>query len=272
MPEIDLSRVCAAPPVVHGVVGSVVNDGEMQNMPDLSPSTREALLRVGTSTLTGALHRRGLSSMFMQNVLPVHPDMPRMAGLAFTMRFIPSREDKDAPGALGRSPVQRTAMEECPPGYVLVIDSRGDARAASAGDLYVGRLKARGCAGIVTDGGLRDTEGIIKTGLPAYCQRASSPPSPIAHHPADLNLPIGCGGVAVYPGDVIVGDCDGVVVIPPDIADALAREALDTTLYEAFAEQEVARGRTLVGLFPTAGEDAKRDFEAWKKTRSDARS
>ncbi len=237
-------------------------------MPELSSATREALMRVGTSTLTGVLYRRGLRNMFLHDVLPIRPDMQRMVGLAFTMRFIPSREDKDAPGAPGRGQVQRTAMEECPPGHVLVVDARGDARAASAGDIYVGRLKARGCAGIVTDGGLRDTEGVFKTGLPAYHRRPSSPPSPVAHHPADLDLPIGCGGVAVYPGDVIVGDCDGVVVIPPDIAEAVAEEALATTLYDEFAEQEVARGRALLGLFPVAGEEAKRDFEAWKKSRS----
>ena len=207
--------------------------------------------------------------MFMQDVWPIRPDMARMVGIAFTMRFIPSREDKDGPGAPGRGTIQSKAMETGPPGHVLVIDSRGDARAASAGDLYVGRLKARGCAGIVTDGGLRDTEGIFKTGLPAYHRRASSPPSPIAHHPCDLNLPIGCGGVAVYPGDIVVGDCDGVVVIPPDIVDEVAQEALATMRYEEFAEAEVARGRALPGLFPVAGEEAKRDFEAWRKARGD---
>ena len=217
-------------------------------MSELSPKTREALLRVGTSTLTGVLNRRGLRSMFMQDVWPIRHDIPRMVGIAFTMRFIPSREDKDGPGARGpRAPIQSQAMETCPPGHVLVVDSRGDPRAASAGDLYVGRLKARGCAGIVTDGGLRDTDGIFKTGLPAYHRRASSPPSPIAHHPCDLNLPIACGGIAVYPGDIIVGDCDGVVVIPPDIVDEVAEEALTTTLYEEFAEEEVARGRALPG-------------------------
>jgi regulator of RNase E activity RraA len=237
-------------------------------MSTLQPKTRDALLRVGTSTLTGLLHRRGLRSMFMQDVWPIRRDIPRMVGIAFTMRFIPAREDKDGPGAPGRGSIQSQAMETCPAGHVLVVDSRGDARAASAGDLYVGRLKARGCAGIVTDGGLRDTEGIFKTGLPAYHRRASSPPSPIAHHPCDLNLPIGCGGVAVYPGDILVGDGDGVVVIPPDIVDALAEEALATTLYEEFAETEVARGRALPGLFPVAGEEAKRDFEAWKKARA----
>jgi len=240
-------------------------------MGELRPKTREALLQVWTSTLTGLLNRRGLRSMFMQDVWPIRPEIPRMVGIAFTMRFIPSREDKDGPVARGRINIQSQAMETCPPGHVLVVDSRGDARAASAGDLYVGRLKARGCAGIVTDGGLRDTEGIFKTGLPAYHRRAASPPSPIVHHACDLNLPIGCGGVAVYPDDIVVGDCDGVVVIPPDIVDEVAQEALATTLYEEFAEEEVARGRALPGLFPVADEMAKRDFEAWKKGRTDKR-
>jgi regulator of RNase E activity RraA len=236
---------------------------EGARMTELSAATREALLRVGTSTLTGTLSRRGLRNVFLQDVWPIRPDLPRMVGLAFTMRFVPFREDRTVRGSL-----QQKAMEECPPGHVLVVDARGDARAASAGDLFVGRLKARGCAGIVTDGGLRDTEGIAKTGLPAYHRRPSSPPSGIVHQPIDLGLPIACGGVAVYPGDVLVGDADGVVVIPSDIADAVAEEALASTLYDEFAEEEIARGRSLIGLFPAAGEEAKRDFEAWKAART----
>lgn len=238
----------------------------------LNDSTKEALLKVGTSTLTGILHRRSLRNMFMQDVNPLRLTQSRMVGLAFTMRFIPSREDKSGPNAPNGGRTQVQAMEECPPGHVLVIDSRGDARAASAGDLYIGRLAARGCSGIVTDGGLRDSEGILKTGLPAYLRRPTSPPSPIVHQPIDLNLPIGCGGVAVYPGDVIVGDCDGVVVIPADIADAVAEEALAATLYDEFAEAEVARGRPLPGLFPIVGPEAKKDFEAWKLKRAPGRS
>jgi regulator of RNase E activity RraA len=234
-------------------------------MTELSSITREALLRVGTSTLTGILSRRGLKNMFMQEVWPIRPDQPRIVGPAYTMRFIPVREDKARAPAAG--PIQQQAMEGCPPGHVLVVDARGDPRAASAGDIYCGRLKARGCAGIVTDGGLRDTDGIAKTGLAAYHRRPSSPPSGIVHQPIDLGLPIACGGVAVYPGDIIVGDVDGVVIIPPDIVDAVAEEALATTLYDEFAEEEVARGRSLIGLFPGAGEDAKRDFEVWKKVR-----
>ena len=177
MPEIDLShirnlpmaprRVVEVPPANHQITCR-----RKAAMTELSEKTRDALMRVGTSTLTGALQRRGLRSMFMQDVWPVRPNMKRMVGPAFTMRFIPSREDKDGPGAKGpRSNIQPQAMETCPPGHVLVVDSRGDARAASAGDLYVGRLAARGCAGIVTDGGLRDSEGVFKTGLPAYHRR-----------------------------------------------------------------------------------------------------
>ena len=238
-------------------------------MAELSPDLREALAKVGTSTLTGVLNRRGLRNMFLQDVWPIRPGMPRLVGPAFTMRFIPSREDKDGPNAppANRSQIQRQAMEECPVGHVLVVDSRGDPRAASAGDLYVGRLKARGCSGIITDGGLRDTDAIAKIGLPAYHRRPSSPPSPVVHRPVDLQLPIGCGGVAVYPGDIVVGDRDAVLVIPPDIVEAVAEEALRNYEYESWAELEVARGRPLKGLFPVAGDDAKRDYEAWRKAQ-----
>jgi regulator of RNase E activity RraA len=234
-------------------------------MSELPAATKAALMKVGTSTLSGILNRRGFRNMFMQEVWPIRPEMPRMVGMAYTMRFIPAREDKAGPRPGG--PIQQQAMEGCPPGHVLVVDARGDPRAASAGDLYVGRLAARGCAGIVTDGGLRDTEGVTKTGLPAYHRRPSSPPSGIVHNPVDIGLPIACGGVAVYPGDVIVGDCDGVVVIPPELADEIAAEAVATTIYDEFAEQEVAKGRSLIGLFPTANDEAKRDFAAWKRAR-----
>ncbi len=232
-------------------------------MPEMKPETRAALLTCATSTLTGALNKRGFKNLFLQNVHPVRLDMPRMVGYAYTLRFIPAREDKTGTRGTG----QVKAMEECPPGHVLVIDSRGDARAASAGDLYIGRLAARGCAGIVTDGGFRDSEGIMKTGLPAYHQRPSSPPSPIVHLPLDIGLPIACGGVAVYPGDVVVGDVDGVVIIPPEIADEVAAECAETTLYETFAEEEVAKGRSLVGLFPAISEQAKADFAVWRKQK-----
>ena len=188
-----------------------------------------------------------------------------MVGIAFTMRFIPSREDKDGPNSKNRSTVQPQAMEECPPGHVLMIDSRGDSRAASAGDLYVGRLKARGAAGIVTDGGFRDTDGVFKTGLPAYHRRPSSPPSPIAHRPVDLQAADRLRRRRGLSGRHRGGDRDAVLVIPPDIVEAVAQEALNT-----YSLRGIRRGRggarpLAKGLFPVAGEEAKRDYEAWKK-------
>src|SRR4030095_9642727 len=162
------------------------------------------LAKVGTSTLTGVLNRRGLKSMTLFDVWPLRPEQRAMVGIALTLRFISSREDMDGPTSKNRSMVQPQAMEECPPGHVLMIDSRGDSRAASAGDLYIGPLKARGAAGVVTDGGFRDTNGVFKTGLPAYHRRPSSPPSPIAHRPVDLQLPIARRRRAGYPGGHVV--------------------------------------------------------------------
>jgi len=232
----------------------------------LSAATRDKLKTVSTATITTALFKRGLRQQMIQDVHPLDPQKPTMVGEAFTLRYIPAREDLNPITVFqDRSHPQRKGIEDCPPGAVFVIDSRKDARAASAGAILVTRLMKRGVAGIVTDGGFRDSEGVLKTGLPVYHQRPTSPPSPIAHRPCDLNLPIGCGGVAVYPGDIIVGDVDGVVVIPADIVDEVAEECTATTLYDEFAEAEVARGRPLKGLFPVAGEEAKKDFEAWKK-------
>ncbi|MSP01227.1 MAG: ribonuclease activity regulator RraA [Acetobacteraceae bacterium] len=232
-------------------------------MAELTQKIKDILNGTATSTITGFLNRRGLNNMFLHDVSPLRLGMKRMAGIAYTLRFLPQRKDKSSP--LGSA--QQTAMEQCPPGHVLMIDSRGDARAASAGDLFIGRLAARGCAGIVTDGGFRDSEGVLKTGLPAYHQRPVSPPSGIAHLPYDIGLPIACGGVAVFPGDIIVGDCDGVVVIPPDLLEEIATECEAQNIFDEFAEAEVAKGRSLIGLFPNQDEKCKADFAAWKKAR-----
>src|SRR5258707_815254 len=137
-------------------------------MTALSSDLRDALAKVGTSTLTGVLNRRGLRSMTLYDVWPMRPEQPGMVGIAFTMRFIPSREDKDGPTSTSRSMVQPQAMEECPPGHVLMIDSRGDSRAASAGDLYIGRLKARGAAGVVTPGRVRGTHRAVQSRPPGH--------------------------------------------------------------------------------------------------------
>ncbi|RVD30598.1 ribonuclease activity regulator RraA, partial [Mesorhizobium sp. M4A.F.Ca.ET.020.02.1.1] len=163
----------------------------------LSDTVRAKLEAVSVSTLTTVLFKRGFRSRLIQGALPIGGAGVRMIGPAFTLRFIPEREDLDTMAEYAKpTHVQRRAIEECPPGHVLVIDARGDASAASAGDIMMARLKARGCAGAVTDGGFRDTADIAALGFPAYHQRPAAPSTPIRHHPVDLNLPIGCGGFA----------------------------------------------------------------------------
>lgn len=237
-------------------------------MSQLSGSIVEGYSQVGVSTLTTLLFKRGLRKQLMRDLVPVCPRAPRLVGQACTLRYIPAREDLDTPAAYSRDDhPQRQAIETCPPGHVLVIDARGDTSAACAGDLMIGRLKARGAAGIVTDGGFRDVVGIEKVNLPTFHRRPAPAPAFIAHHAADINLPIGCGGVAVYPGDLIVGDADGVIVVPRHLAEEVLKEAIEATRYDEFAEAEIARGRSLVGLYPPTPASMK-EYEAWNVSRA----
>ena len=147
----------------------------------------------------------------------------------------------------------------------MVIDSRKDARAASAGSILASRLMVRGAAGLVTDGGFRDSAEIANLDMPSYHQTPSAPTNLTLHQALDINVPIGCGDVAVFPGDIIVGDDDGVVVIPAHLADELAEEAINMTLYEDFVTERVLAGHTIVGLYPMTLEENKKEFEQWKK-------
>ena len=166
-----------------------------------------------------------------------------MIGPAFTLRYVPAREDLDSFGAKpDPNAKQREAIEAVPPGHVLVMDCRGDARAASAGDVYVTRLHARGVAGLVTDGGIRDSRTIQSMPLPVFCAGPSAPSNRILHHAIDFGLPIACGGVVVYPGDIMVGDADGVCVIPRGLVDEVARDAAEQEELEAYIQQRVAGG------------------------------
>jgi regulator of RNase E activity RraA len=196
----------------------------------LKPATKTQLMAVSTATLCTALFKRGLRNQFIQDVRPVNThravNHPNMVGEAYTLRYIPAREDLNPISVfLDRAHPQRKAVEECPPGAVLVIDSRKDARAASAGSILVTRLMKRGVAGVVTDGGFRDSPEIALLHIPAYHQRPSAPTNLTIHQALDINVPIGCGDVAVWPGDVVVGDGEGVVIIPAAIADEVAAEA-----------------------------------------------
>ena len=223
---------------------------------------------MSTATLTTVLFKRGLRNVFLQGVFLLTANRSvRMVGEAFTLRFIPAREDLDQLGAFeGRGHPQREAIEACPPGQVLVMDARRDAAAATGGDILMTRLQVRGAAGIVTDGGLRDSQTIEKLGLPVYCAARSAPLNLVRHHAVDLQVPIGCGGVAVYPGDVVVGDAEGVVVIPAKLAEEVAKEAESQTQFEDWVEERVREGRSIFGLYPPSAE-TKAEFEAWKKKR-----
>ncbi|HRJ69883.1 MAG TPA: ribonuclease activity regulator RraA [Beijerinckiaceae bacterium] len=237
-------------------------------MSGLKPATRDRLKTVSTATLCTALFKRGLRNQFIQDVRPLNPDLPTMVGEAFTLRYIPAREDRNPITVFqNRAHPQRKAIEECPPGAVMVFDSRKDARAASAGSILVSRLMVRGVAGVVTDGGFRDAPEIARLAIPAYHSRPSAPTNLTLHEALDINVPIGCGDVAVFPGDVLVGDGEGVVVIPAEIADEIADEAVEMTAFEDFVTDKVLEGRSILGLYPPTDEQSKVDFAAWRKSK-----
>jgi regulator of RNase E activity RraA len=228
-------------------------------------TTREKLRHVSVATLTTALFKRGLRHQFIQDVHPLNQRAESMVGEAFTLRYIPAREDLNPITVFqNRDHPQRKAVEECPPGAVMVIDSRKDARAASAGSILVTRLMKRGVAGIVTDGGFRDSPEIAKLAIPAYQQRPAAPTNLTLHQAIDINVPIGCGDAPVFPGDVIVGDGEGVVVLPAHLADELADEAVEMTAFEDFVTEEVQKGRSILGLYPPTDDAARSDFAAWR--------
>ena len=232
----------------------------------LSDSTRKKYMGVSTATLCTALYKRGLRTQMIQGVLPLNPSLPNMVGEAFTLRYMPAREDLNPITVFqDRAHPQRKAVEECPPGAVFVIDSRKDPRAASAGGILVSRLMKRGVAGVVTDGGFRDSYEIAKMTIPAYHNRPSAPTNLTLHMAIDINVPIGCGDAPVFPGDVLVGDGEGVIVVPANIADEVADEAVEMTAFEDFVQEKVLEGRSILGLYPPTDEQSRTDFAAWRE-------
>ena len=235
----------------------------------LSAGNRARLARVSTATLSTALFKRGLSNMFIQDVRPVGARTENMVGEAFTLRYIPSREDLDNIEVF-KDPdhPQRKAVEDCPPGHVMVIDSRKDARAASAGSILITRLMKRGVSGIVTDGGFRDSPVIAALPFAAYHNRPSAPTNLTRHRAVDINVPIGCGDAPVFPGDIVVGDGEGVIIIPAHMANDIAEEAHEMTAFEDFVEEEVMKGETIVGLYPATKEETRIKFQAWRQANN----
>jgi regulator of RNase E activity RraA len=234
----------------------------------LTSQTRDKLKTVSTATIATALYKRGLRIQMIQNVAPLDPAKPTMVGEAFTLRYIPAREDLNPITVFqDRGHPQRKGIEDCPPGAVFVIDSRKDPRAASAGAILVTRLMKRGVAGIVTDGGFRDAAEIARLAIPSFHQRPSAPTNLTLHQAVDTNVPIACGDAPVWPGDVIVGDADGCIVIPAHLADEVAGEAVEMTAFEDFVSEKVHEGRSIIGLYPPTDPRTKVDFEAWRKAK-----
>jgi len=238
------------------------------NRHPLSEQTRAKLMSVSTATLSTALFKRGFRNQMIQDIHPVGQAGRNMVGPAYTLRYIPAREDLNGLEVF-RDPAhpQRAGVEACPPGSVMVIDSCKDPRAASAGSILLTRLMVRGCAGIVTDGGFRDSPEIAALDMPAYHSRPSAPTNLTLHQAIDLDVPIGCGDAPVWPGDIIVGDGDGVIVLPAHLASELADEAVEMTAFEDFVTEEVRGGRSIVGLYPATQEQTKADFAVWRKER-----
>ena len=231
----------------------------------LSDDTRTKLKQVSTASIATALFKRGLRNQFIQGVVPVAPKDENMVGPAFTLRYIPAREDRN-PLTVFRNPdhPQRVAIETCPAGHVLVMDGRKDARAATAGSILITRLALRGAAGVVTDAGMRDAEGIGKLDMPAYFAKPSAPTNLTHHEALDINVPISCGDAPVFPGDVMVGDKDGVMLIPAHLADEIADECTGMESCEDFVLAEVQAGAAIIGLYPATRDENLKKYEDWR--------
>jgi regulator of RNase E activity RraA len=260
--QLGIRPLCTDPP---GRTGSWSGSFLLKRDNAMDQKTREKLVKVSTATICTALFKRGLRNQFIQDVQPLNPNVGKMVGEAFTLRYMPAREDLNPIAVFqNREHPQRKAVEECPAGCVLVIDSRKDPRAASAGAILVSRLMVRGVAGVVTDGGFRDAPEIAQLEIPAFHHRPSAPTNLTLHQAIDINVPIGCGDAPVFPGDVIVGDGDGVVVIPAEIADEIADEAVEMTVFEDFVTEKVLEGRSILGLYPATDEQTRSDFADWR--------
>jgi regulator of RNase E activity RraA len=234
----------------------------------LSDEATRKLRKVSTATLTSQLMLRGLRNTFLGGLEPLRPDI-RMVGYAFTLRYAPAREDRGGGVHYDNSrDVQRLAVEAVGKDDVLVIDARGETRAASLGHILATRLQQLGAAGVVTDGAVRDSGGFRELDSPTYAKAAHATTSSVIHHPVDMNVPIGCAGVLVMPGDVLVGDAEGVVVIPSQMAETVAHDAFEQEVLEDWILRRVAAGSSIKGLYPP-DDDTRAEYDAWRATQGD---
>lgn len=239
---------------------------------DLEPGIRDQLQRIGTAPLASQLLKRGLRNVFIPGVAPVNPLHARMVGPAYTLRFIPMREDlANAASVANPANPQRAAIEQTPAGHVLVIATGGELGSGCLGDILAARLSQRGAAGVVSDGAVRDSRELSEIAMPIFCAAFAAPPSFARMMAADAGRPIGCGGVAVFPGDIVVADDDGVVVIARHLAAEVASDGLEQERLERFVRRRVDRGASIVGLYPP-NEAALAAYRRWVDAGEDERA
>lgn len=230
----------------------------------LDPAIRAQLDAVSTATITTVLLKKGLRNVWMRGTRPIRPGQGKVIGPAFTLRFIPAREDLATPKSWSSPISTRAAIEAMPDGCVCVADAMGVTDAGIFGDILCARMGKRGVAGLVTDGVVRDIQGVLGTGLPVWCQGAAAPASVAGLTFVAWEQPIGCGGVAVFPGDMIMVDDDGAVCIPQKLLAAVAAEAVEQEKMEQWIMDQVNGGASLPGLYPPNAENKAR-YEAWRK-------
>jgi len=221
------------------------------------------LAGISTATVSTQLFKRGYRNVFVRGAAPLNAAAAQFAAPAYTLRYIPAREDVAVPDVWSnREYPQRKAIETMPEGWVLVVDARGDMGSGAAGDILLQRLRVRGAAGFVTDGAMRDAPVIADMAFPVFCAGAAAPASAVSHFAADAQVPIGCGGVAIFPGDILVGDGDGIVVVPRALAEEGARDGVEQERFERFVQSQVGQGRSTFGLYPP-DEAALAEYAQW---------
>ena len=232
----------------------------------LAPQVLEQLKRISTATLTSQLFKLGFRNTYLTGVKPLNPAL-RMAGEAVTVRFVPAREDLATFEAIGQPGYpQRKAIDEILPGQVLVLDCRNIDSVAAGGEILMSRLKARGAAGAVTDGAMRDYVSIQKLGFPVFAKNMAASAHIHRHLAVDINVPVGCAEVLVMPGDIMVGDDEGVVCIPRHVAQQVAQSGLEMEELEAFVLEKVQAGAPIAGTYPPS-EPMRAEYNGWKKKR-----
>ena len=232
----------------------------------LDPTVIATLSAVTTATLTTVMLKKGLRNTWLRGSLPLRPGQPRLVGRAFTLRFVPAREDLATPASWGSPISTRAAIEAMPAGCIAVVDAMGVTDAGIFGDILCARMQKRGVAGLVTDGVVRDLAGVLGTHLPVWCRGTAAPASVTSLTFVGWQEPIGCGGVAVFPNDVIVVDTDGAVLIPADLLGDVIDAAVEQERLEDWIMDEVNAGAALPGLYPPNAENQTR-YQAWKASR-----